>query len=226
VLNDAGFIKELPNLRYSARSFRTVDGQSIEADTARVRQIVSTGRERYNSCTAPTPRPDKDGQLDIDLVLVPKNRPTVGSTVLGKQPVRTGYWFVNAAAAVDNGVGIARHLMHEWLHIAGFFHAGGNKARGDVPYAVGDLVSRILRRKSIRSDGVVTTFADSTLGAMVQRMTASDPRTLSPADQTFLTSTRRALVVGENELLATMFDEAFQDESDVGENHTKKEPGC
>jgi hypothetical protein len=34
--------------------------------------------------------------------------------------------------------------MHEWMHLAGFFHWPDNKARGDAAYVAGRLVREML----------------------------------------------------------------------------------
>jgi len=57
---------------------------------------------------------------------------------------------------------MARHLMHEWMHVAGFFHAGDGADQDDVAYEIGDVVRKLakdLRSKSIEK-GMAAPFED------------------------------------------------------------------
>ena len=130
-------------IKFNETRFRTAAGQSLKKSPDQIWTIVQQGTERTNIGT---------NEINIHLDLVPKRRPTIGSTVLGKQPVRTGYWFVEEALKRSDGVSVARHLMHEWLHIAGFYHYPDNSARGDVPYELGNLVSEMLRDQKEREE--------------------------------------------------------------------------
>jgi hypothetical protein len=137
------------------------------------------------------------------MVLVPKKRPTVGSTTLGRNPVRTGYWFINAAAQRSDAVSVARHMMHEWLHIAGFYHYPNNSARGDVPYALGDLVREILSNRTVREAA------------------ETDPALTN--DPVLAAMTTRALNLGEDPLLSELLDEV-EDQVEIGdENYDVRE---
>jgi hypothetical protein len=138
VVNDPRFKAGILQGGFRGSKYRYQDGTVEDKSPQQVWNIIRCGIERpVRSGLTP------DRQIDLEVLLVPKTRPTVGSTFLGQLPIRTGYWFVNAAIANDDGVSLARHMMHEWMHVAGFFHYPSNSARGDVPYRVGELVKEI-----------------------------------------------------------------------------------
>jgi hypothetical protein len=116
--------------------FRAKGGKSTTKSNAEVYEIISKGRERDT---------EDDDMIDLQVVLSPLNKGTVGSTVLGNKWFKTAYWFIDRCAAKNDPISVARHFMHEWLHVAGFYHYGGNSARGDVPYAVGTIVRDLLK---------------------------------------------------------------------------------
>jgi len=173
-------------IRLSAAYFRERTGRMRAMCRREIWNIIQQGRERA------TPSNQIDREIDLHVVLVNKRRPVVGSTYLGHQPIRTGYWFVNSAAANNDAVSVARHLMHEWLHVAGFAHYPNNSARGDVPYALGELVRDILRDPSVRR----------------QAIEAANAAGIGPRLDVNL------YTLGENEVIAGMLDDA-EDESDL-----------
>jgi hypothetical protein len=174
-------------ISFKEKRFRTSRGQVQIKENTAIWNLISMGDERSPSDT------DGNKTIDLQIDLVPKRKPTVGATVLGKQPVRTGYWFVDEAAKRKDGVSIARHFMHEWLHIAGFFHYPDNSARGDVPYVLGGVVRDILRDKKERQAATATLKFGS----------GSEMKLL--ADEN-----------GEDPVLAYLLDE-YEDEVDIGE---------
>ncbi len=75
----------------------------------------------------------------------PHRRGIVGSAGLGRQPIKPALWFLEQCAKRNDAVSLARHLIHEWLHVAGFFHAGSGPSQDDVPYQVGDIVRKLAK---------------------------------------------------------------------------------
>ena len=51
---------------------------------------------------------------------------------------------------------MARHLIHEWMHVAGFFHERHGPDQKGVPYVVGDIVRNLAKslNKTAFSDEV------------------------------------------------------------------------
>jgi hypothetical protein len=99
-------------------------------------QVILEGRE-----AAQQDAEKADRVIDLEVKLYPHRKGTVGSTTLGKQPIKPAFWFIERCMSSEkkDGVSMARHLMHEWCHVAGFFHYPDNSARGDVPYVIGDV---------------------------------------------------------------------------------------
>ncbi len=85
-----------------------------------------------------------DFEIDLVVHLTALRRGIVGSTSLGKQPVRTSFWYINECIRTQDVKSLASHFIHEWMHVAGFYHRGGNTARGDVAYVLGEIVFQIL----------------------------------------------------------------------------------
>jgi hypothetical protein len=197
VVNDSRFRTRIVGgsgqqpMQFTASMFRHRDGTVESKNPAQIWNIIRCGIER-----PPTGLAAGDREIDLQVLLVPKRRPTVGSTVLGKFPIRTGYWFVNSAIASNDAVSLARHMMHEWLHVAGFFHYPSNSARGDVPYKVGELVREI--SKELRDEALAAerSSGDNFVEAKKWR--------------------DRAVLLTENELLASLLDDA-EDELEISE---------
>jgi hypothetical protein len=135
-LDHPTFPTKVKNAKYTATWRRAPGGASAQVDPARILEYIVTGVE---SGTAP------DFEVDLHIKLARLRRGIVGSTPLGAFPIRTSYWFINSCIAEDDPVGLAAHFMHEWMHVAGFYHHGSNRARGDVAYQLGAIVARILR---------------------------------------------------------------------------------
>lgn len=135
-LNHRTFPERVKNATYTATWRQAPGGMSAQVDPSRILQFILGGVE---SGTAP------DFEIDLHIRLVRLRRGIVGSTPLGAFPIRTSYWFVNSCIAEDDPVGLAAHFMHEWMHVAGFYHRGSNRARGDVAYRLGAIVAAILK---------------------------------------------------------------------------------
>ncbi|NTS41924.1 hypothetical protein HRG84_13490 [Flavisolibacter sp. BT320] len=72
----------------------------------------------------------------------------IGSSSYGTFHVTTRSWFLNdVTKRWFASVKYAKHLAHEYCHIRGFYHNQSKKFGIDVPYTVGSLVERIIRRR-------------------------------------------------------------------------------
>lgn len=195
-INDPSFGERLLKLKFTSTRFRKSNGIVEEKSNEDILKIIREGIERPNRNDEPKPK----NQIELRVVLVPKKKPTVGSTVLGKLPIRTGYWFVNAAARRPDAVSIARHLMHEWLHVAGFYHYPDNSARGDVPYEVGSLVRDLLHQNNkLRKSATEESLKSLLFG--------------EPFAQQMIS---QAEALGEDSVMGMWLDEA-EDETDIGD---------
>jgi hypothetical protein len=111
--------------------------RETELGVEEVLTIIESGRELYS---------DADHEIDLSVRLQYMPR-AVGKTPIGGPVIRTAYWFMRSCVRDDNPAELAAHWMHEWLHVAGFHHHGGNDARGDVPYVVGEVVLEMVSEK-------------------------------------------------------------------------------
>jgi len=143
-VNRESFRRRVDQADYSAT--RLVDGQGhdISVPREKVIEFILAGRESGT---------EDDGEIDLEIELAKLRSPgtlwrgVVGATDLGRLPIRTGRWFVEACMKSQDAISLAAHFMHEWLHAAGFYHEGGNSARGDVPYVVGEIVQAVLEEE-------------------------------------------------------------------------------
>lgn len=145
VVREDAFAEKVRAATFGGGSFfRRVDGVVTQPSAGEVLRIIREGVERNANNT---------GDKRIEIILKPKPQPkgVVGSTRLGSNPVRTATWFMQQVAERRDATSLARHLLHEWMHVAGFFHKGRGPNQKDVPYVIGDIVRDVaqndLKRK-------------------------------------------------------------------------------
>lgn len=138
-VNRSDFLDRVRNADYIRTGWRSSRNRRIAYTPQQVAARIEAGRERKTPV---------DGVIDVELALRSTPPGTVGSARVGHQPIRPGYRIVNSSARTGKAGALAAHIMHEWLHVSGFYH----KYRGqqdDVPYVVGRIVGRILRNHFI-----------------------------------------------------------------------------
>lgn len=141
------FADEVKGATYKQTKFRDGSGNVKSLTGDEIAKLIVEGRE-----------PDQQGNtaadrdIDLKVRLYPHKKGTVGSTRLRHQPVKPAFWFVDRCIQSKDGISMARHLMHEWLHVVGFFHYPNNSARDDVPYVVGDIVRKRMKNKQLYTD--------------------------------------------------------------------------
>lgn len=151
-LNDPDFPTMVTGASYRETRFRDANGQSRSIPPAELAAFIAAGAERG------TPG---DQEIDLKIRLARLKRGVVGSTIPGQLPFRTAYWFINGCLAAEDAISPARHFIHEWLHVAGFYHYPGNSAREDVPYVVGDIIRQLLgRNKSLNESNTMAAALD------------------------------------------------------------------
>lgn len=133
-INHSSFAEKLNQAEFRASWQSTPDSPDEEKSAQQVLQTILMGEE-YGT--------EQDQEIDLHIRYKYKWR-AVGSTTKGRFPINTAYWFVNKCIKRDDPISLAAHFMHEWTHVAGFYHKGGNGAREDVPYIVGSIVYEIL----------------------------------------------------------------------------------
>lgn len=137
VVNHADFGPRVEGANYSGgRQFKESNGNVVKKSPAEILKIIQKGIER-----------DTDPDEDLDMLIrpYPHKRGVVGSARLGGQPIKPAIWFLERCENNKDAISLARHLMHEWLHVAGFFHGRSGPDQDDVPYQVGDIVRSIAK---------------------------------------------------------------------------------
>ncbi|MBL9066380.1 MAG: hypothetical protein JNN10_08805 [Sphingopyxis sp.] len=137
-VNHPNFRTQVLSAPYRETYFRPAGGHRVSKTPAEIVQIITEGLERDTIA---------DNTIDISIRQDPTiGAPVVGSTTPGKLPWRTSSWFIQGCTATGDTISPARHMIHEWLHVAGFVHKRQNGYRKDVAYLVGDIVRKILKQ--------------------------------------------------------------------------------
>ena len=134
-LNHPDFNERVVNATYKETRFRDGSGRWFSVPAHEIPDYITSGIERGTT---------RDSEIDIKVYLKWFRSGILGSTTLGKLPFYTAFWFINGCIESDDYISLARHFIHEWLHVSGFYHYPNNKARKDVPYVVGDIVRDLL----------------------------------------------------------------------------------
>ena len=133
VLNDPEFARRVAAASYRETRFADAQGNSRSVPPDEIFGYIASGAERGTAA---------DQEIDLQVKLARMR--SVGSTIPGRLPFRTAYWFVNQCIAEDDPASLAAHFLHEWLHVSGFYHHPDNSAREDVPYVLGGIVTDLL----------------------------------------------------------------------------------
>lgn len=136
-INHPRFVERLRSAKYKQARLKTAAGKTVHVKAEEVIGYIASGQEMGTAA---------DQEIDLAIQLKPLKNGTVGSTTLGKLPFRTAYWFIDGCVEKNDVVSPARHFIHEWLHVVGFYHWPNNSAREDVPYVVGDIVRQVLTK--------------------------------------------------------------------------------
>lgn len=140
-VNDPSFATRVRGHDFNGKThFKAKGAGTTKKTNEEVLTIIRRGLERGTT--------DNNRTIHMEVTLRPLRKGTVGVTTLGKNPIRTSYWFAERCMERNDKISMARHLMHEWLHVAGFHHYPDNSARGDVPYEVGQIVRDVLKAQA------------------------------------------------------------------------------
>jgi hypothetical protein len=137
-INHEEFLARVRTAEFTA-AWQRIPGQGeVQRNQQEVAQVILLGLESQSST---------DYEIDLHILLKrfrPWQRHVVGSTSLGKFPIKTNYSHLNRWLDSEDLTSAAAHFIHEWMHVAGFFHKGGNTARNDVPYVIGNIVEEVI----------------------------------------------------------------------------------
>ena len=153
-LADPGLLAAVADAAYVETRWTPLNGQWRALTGAEIAQRIAAGIERG------TDPGDATLGFAFELADLPgpeTGHPVLGSTALGCQPIHPARWFVDRCRAAGDAINLASHFMHEWMHLAGFYHWPDNKARGDAAYVVGRLVRETLElRYPGEADAAIT----------------------------------------------------------------------
>lgn len=152
-VNHPEFITRVISAPYKETFFKPKDKPRTKKTPQEIAEIITQGIERGTAA---------DGTIDIAIRKDPTIEPNVvGITTVGVLPFRTSAWFIERSTNAGDTIQPARHMLHEWLHVAGFVHKKNNGYRPDVAYLVGGIVRDILRTmQSQKADSSISEDAD------------------------------------------------------------------
>jgi hypothetical protein len=182
VIRQPSFADKVQKAAYpGGRFFRNVKGVVTQPTAGEVLDIIKKGIERGSSGTV-------DNKIEIVLQPKPQPKGVVGSTRLGSNPVRTATWFMHQVAEKQDATSLARHLLHEWMHVAGFFHRGQGPNQKDVPYVIGDIVRDIAQNElkprlvADKSNALNTYMEEDALAVFMLEEAGDDVDYYAPSD--------------------------------------------
>lgn len=121
---------------YRGTHFRPRGGRDVHKTPLEILDIILGGVERDSI---------PDNRIEIAITRDDKlGSRVVGEAIVGRLPFRTAGWFIDKAVGRDT-VAPASHMIHEWLHVAGFVHRRFFGSRRDVPYEIGKIVGDLIR---------------------------------------------------------------------------------
>lgn len=141
-IGNARFFERVREASYVRTGWKSSSGRRVSYTREQIADRIAAGRERNTPI---------DNVINMEIALQVTEPGTYGSATLGHQPIRPGYWFVDECIRKDKAGPLAGHLMHEWLHVSGFYH----KYRGpqaDVPYVVGRIIRDMLQGQFVDED--------------------------------------------------------------------------
>ena len=134
-INHPDFKKTLIERRWDALMFRKPGGDLRELTPEEAYEKLISGAELSGV---------EDGVITIKCKL--KKRSDVGGWMPYDDHFETAYWMINREISRGSYYGLAANFIHEWCHIAGFWHYPNNSARYDMPYNTGSAVAEILKK--------------------------------------------------------------------------------
>jgi hypothetical protein len=134
IVNDPRFLAQARNLRFTYTERMDDSGEDVPStDNETIVQIISGGKEVMEV---------PDGVIKLEVVLRKFSwfyRNTMGAVTPPDHTIYTNRRFFERWLEQDDVVSAAAHWMHEWMHVAGFYHETDSGDSNDVPYAIGEL---------------------------------------------------------------------------------------
>lgn len=175
IVNSNDFIRRVETATYSWRRLWDDNGNYVDADNARISQIIKDGKERK------TPA---DGKISLQILIKKMRKGTVGSVTPPNPLITTNSRFYNDWLENNDIVSGAAHWIHEWLHVAGFLHNDGPVDPEDVNYVVGKIAVEIGREINSREVAFAgsATLGQGYLDAMEASMQIEQEAAIAPIE--------------------------------------------
>lgn len=133
-INHSKFRDTLIDRRWDALMFRKPGARLVELSPEDAYEKLMDGSELSGV---------KDGIITIKCRLA--SRRDVGGWNPYNDYFETAYWMINQEIRRGSHYQLAANFIHEWCHVAGFWHYPNNRARNDMPYNTGSAVAEILQ---------------------------------------------------------------------------------
>ncbi|MBA3578973.1 MAG: hypothetical protein H0W42_03210 [Gemmatimonadaceae bacterium] len=137
IIDDPQFLDSVRTDPY-AYSGRMLDsgGYSPSTDNETIAQIIAGGKEI-------TKVPDGVIDLTIKIRSFVFSPDTMGSVIPPAPLISTNKRFFRTWIDRDDVKSVAAHWIHEWMHVAGFYHEDASGDSRDVPYWTGQIAYKL-----------------------------------------------------------------------------------
>jgi hypothetical protein len=152
IVNHQLFQEDVSSWNYQFRKYWDDSGNIIEADNQKVWEIVSSGKERNQLA-------NQEINLKCEFKKLDDSGKVMGRVIPPHPLITTNTIWLDWVMENNNPLSLAAHWMHEWMHVAGFYHPKKDSLRReDVTYSVGKIalaVGRSILGKGQKSASVL-----------------------------------------------------------------------
>jgi hypothetical protein len=139
IVNHPSFQEEVSSWNYSTREFRNDSDDYEDFDNERIWAIISGGKELYQPA-------NQEINLQCKFERWDKYPKAVGEVIPPYPLITTNIIWLDMFMSERDPLSLAAHWMHEWMHVAGFYHPEEEELQWeDVAYSIGNIVVSVGR---------------------------------------------------------------------------------
>lgn len=136
IINHKKFQSAIESAKFSYCVLVDEHGRAQQVGNEKVLEIINAGQEWKSA-------PDSNLNLSVDIKKL--RRKVVGVVHPPSPVITTNTRFFNYWVSINDSLSLAAHWLHEWLHVAGFYHKGGAVDENDLNYMVGKIAVEVGR---------------------------------------------------------------------------------
>lgn len=136
IINHKKFQSAIASAKFSYCVLVDEYGSPQQVGNEKVLEIINAGQEWKS-----TP----DSNLNLSVNIKKLRRKVVGAVYPPSPVITTNSRFYDYWMNSGDALSLAAHWLHEWLHVAGFYHKGGAVDENDLNYVVGKIAVEVGR---------------------------------------------------------------------------------